>query len=930
MLLKYILKNFSRRKVRTILMILSLIVSTGLIVAMSATVETIRQSNVDLIASAVGRFDLAINKKDTSSDPFIAIEEIAPLVQTADPQITAVYPRYQTRVELTPDGIVSGNATLIALDPDSDNIGFVDVLEGEYVLTGNQTAVFEDTARNLDLHVGDVIDVAYSFPFPREVGKPELAGASQRRTTQRFTISAIIRQDGVAVGNFSDGLIVHLADMQAWLDLDGFAQWLVASIDPVLYESSNAETAALNVRDVLTAVQNQLGDEYIYRMDKAAALDDAAQGFLAAQALINTYGLISLGVVGLLVHTLVMTNVQEQRRDMAILRILGSQRNLLFALVILEIIVIGLIGISLGIGLGDLITRYIVVPLFEQQLIEDGFTPSLHPQVTLRAIWPAITSAFIILIASSLKPAQDAAHTKVMHAINPGVADNIQLEDLAQLRERNPNGRLFLAGVALMLIFALIIGFQVINAFGGPALEVMFVLLALGLMVLGLGLIFFITTVPFERLVLLIAGLIMPRLTYFARRNVGRGSLRNTLISLLVLFSGVLPSFLATQQAIFNADVTTTTRMELGAPMNLRVFTFGQTEEQIANSRLKPTFHTQDLVAVEGIEETVGLSYGYSTRVADPVGLRSADTTILGVDGRLNQVLYTEFIEFVAGSPTALDEILNDPEAIIISEGLSDYLAVPLGGTVKLTGEGLDHVVNGRVIGIARRIPGFSNIGRSRTQAQFGSDILLSLPAFRALTTDLNDPLPAPDDPVLERVLATHTTDIPAQEIQSNILDEFGTGRNFWPQFVEINLEFNERNQASQRIFLLVMTVISFTTAVFGVFAVIYVTIYARRLEIGMMKAMGMRRRELTGMLIVESITMTLGAALAGIAAGASMGYISGYGQRILQGLPLIFAMDTTVMPFIVIMVVLASMLGAAFSARRIVKKQAVEILRMQ
>jgi ABC-type lipoprotein release transport system permease subunit len=35
-------------------------------------------------------------------------------------------------------------------------------------------------------------------------------------------------------------------------------------------------------------------------------------------------------------------------------------------------------------------------------------------------------------------------------------------------------------------------------------------------------------------------------------------------------------------------------------------------------------------------------------------------------------------------------------------------------------------------------------------------------------------------------------------------------------------------------------------------------------------------------------------------------------------------------MPFIVIMVVLASMLGAAFSARRIVKKQAVEILRMQ
>lgn len=930
MLLKYILKNFTRRKVRTILMILSLIISTGLIVAMSATVETIRQSNVDLIASAVGRFDLAISKKDTSSDPFIVIDELVPQVQTADPQITAVYPRFQADIELTPDGLRFGNGALLALDPDSDDIGFVDVLEGEYQLSGYQAAVLEDTARGLDLNVGDAIDVSYSYPFPREAGEPALAGASQRRSTQRFTISAIIRQDGVMSNSPREGLIVHLADVQAWLGLEGLAQSLVATVDPVLYESSNAEVAALNVRQVVTAVQTQLGDDYNYNMAKAVALDSAAQGFLAVQALINTYGLISLGVVGLLVHTLVMTNVQEQRRDMAILRILGSQRNLLFALVILEIIVIGLVGISLGVGLGDLITRYIVVPLIEQQMQLEGFTPSLQPQVTLRAIWPAIVSAFVILIISSLKPAQEAAHTKVMHAINPGVADNIQLEDLAQLRERNPNGRLFLAGVALMLIFALIVGFQVIDAFGGPALEVMFVLLALGLLVLGLGLIFFITTVPFERFVLLVTGLLMPRLTYFARRNVGRGSLRNTLISLLVLFSGVLPSFLATQQAIFNADVATTTRMDLGAPMRLQVFTFGETEEQIASRRLKPSFRSQELAAVDGIQQTASLTYGYETNVSDPVGLRSADATGLGVDGRLNEVLYSEFIEFAAGSPAALDEILNDPEAIIISEGLATYLAISLGGIIKLEGEGLDHVVNGRVVGIASRVPGFGGIGRSRTQAQFDSDILMSLASFRELITELNTPLPAPDDPIIEHIFATHTSDIPAEEIQSAIVDRYNQDFAFWPQFVEINLAFNARNQASQRIFLLVMTVISFTTAVFGVFAVIYVTIYARRLEIGMMKAMGMRRRELTGMLVVEAITMTLGAALAGITAGASMGYISGYGQRILQGLPLIFAIDTTVMPFIVIMVVLASMLGATFSARRIVKKQAVEILRMQ
>ncbi len=928
MLIKYILKNFTRRKVRTILMILSLIVSTGLIVAMSATVETIKQSNVDLIASAVGRFDISVSKKDTSSDAFVNIAEVTPIIQNADPNITAVHPRFDTEVELTTHGALNGNGTLLALDPDTDDNGFITVVEGEYELGNGQTAVLEDTALSLDLALGDTIDVSYSFPFPREAGHAALAGASSRRATQRFTVGAIIRQDGITGSDIRTGLIVHIDDVQTWLGLEGQAQRLIAIVNPILYESGNAEVAALNVRDVLTSVKTQLGDDYNYSMQKAAFLDIAAQGFRAAQALINTYGFISLGIVGLLVHTLVLTNVQEQRRDMAILRILGSQRKLLFSLVITEIIIVGIIGIGLGIGLGDLITTYIVVPLFEQQLLQEGLQPNLEPQVTLRAIWPAITSAFIILIVSSLKPARQAAQTKVMHAINPGVADNIQLEDLAQLRERSPNGKLFGTGFALMLIFTLIASFEGVAAFGGPAAEVVFILLALGFMVLGLGLMFFITTIPFERLALFVMGLVFPRLTYFARRNVGRGSLRNTLISLLVLFSGVLPSFLATQQAVYNADIETSTRLDMGSPMNLRVFG-SRFNDGNTNNYLKPSFRTDEFGQIWGVEETVGLTYEYRSNASDLVGLRSAGVGVIGVDGRLNDVLYADMIEFVAGSPAALDEILTDPQAIVISEGLANHLAVPLGGTVRLEGEGLDHIVNGRVVGIARRLPGFDDIIQSRVQAQGDSDILISMDGFRELRTEIINDLPDPDEPVIQRILANTASDVPAWDINSEINEQFGNEYSFWSRHIDIELEFNAQEQATQQIFLLVMTGISFTTAVFGVFAVIYVTIYARRIEIGMMKAIGMQRRELTGMLIVESITMTLGAALAGIAAGASVGYLSAWGERAIQSRPMVFAVDTTVMPFIVVMVVLASMLGATFSARRIVKKQAVEILRM-
>jgi putative ABC transport system permease protein len=614
---------------------------------------------------------------------------------------------------------------------------------------------------------------------------------------------------------------------------------------------------------------------------------------------------------------------------MAILRILGAQRNLLFTLVITEVLIIGAIGVTLGIALGQLITQFIVVPIILQQMVLEGITSPLTPQLTLTTVIPVVVSSFVILVISSIRPAQEASRTKVAHAINPGVADNIQIEDLDRLRERRPDFKLFLGGLALMSIFALIAGFAIVETFGEPSLQVVFILLALGLLVLGLGLVFFIITVPMERLVLFLMGLIAPRLTYFARRNVGRGQMRNTLISLLVLFSGVLPSFLATQMALERANFEATIRQDMGAPVAIQVVGFWESPEEAQFYRLKPDFRTQELAAVPGVGQSVGLTYGYRTAVSDQVGFLSAPLTVIGVDGHLNDVVYTDLVEFVAGGPAALDAFLEDPETIIISEGLAQHLAVSLGDKIKVVGEGTDHVLNAEIIAIARQLPSMAGINRSRSSAQSNSDALISIDGFRALITELNQPLPPYDAPIVERLMMTLAPGAIAQDVADVMGKQFGQDYQLWIRFLETQLEENQRNQAMIQIFLLVLTMISFTTAVFGVFAVIYVSVYARRIEIGMLKAIGMKRRELTWMLNLESITMTLGAAMAGIVAGAVMSYIIFFGERFLTQRPKIFAMDATVVPFIVIMVVLASVLGATFSAQRIVKKKAVEILRM-
>jgi putative ABC transport system permease protein len=498
MIFKYVLKNFRRRKVRTILMMLSLIVSTGLIVAMSATVETIRRSNVNLITSATGRYDLTVRRTDTSPDPFIAVAETSRRLLAADEQITSVYPRFLSEVELNAGGL-QGTGILLALDP-AENIGQIDVISGTYQLGDMFAAVLQPTALSLgNLQIGDTIDVAYSFPQPRQVGSVAAVDSSQRRAVGQFTINAIVRQNGVANADVSSGVIVHIEDAQAFLGLPDRAEELIALVEPALYEAGNAEKVALSVRDVAVNVQTALGDQYVSRLDKALALDQSAQTFLIIQALITTYGLMSLGVVGLLVYSLVMTNVQEQRREMAVLRILGSQRQLLFGIVVVEVFVIGVLGVGLGIVLGQAITAYMVVPFIELQMSQSGLATTIQPAVSLTAILPAVVSAFVVLLLSAIKPAQDAARTKVVHAINPGMADNIQLEDLDELREKRPTMKLFIIGLGMMFVVLMAAGLVAAETFGNPAALAAIILAILIMMVVGVVFVFFIFTRPLHQ-----------------------------------------------------------------------------------------------------------------------------------------------------------------------------------------------------------------------------------------------------------------------------------------------------------------------------------------------------------------------------------------------------------------------------------------------
>ena len=179
MILQYVLRSFRRRRVRTVLMVLSLVVSTGLLVAMSATIESIRRSTVDLVTSETGRHDLTIRRTDTNPDPFLAVAEVSRRVRAADRDVTAVFPRFLSEVELYAGG-EQATGSLLARDP-AEDIGQIEVISGTYQLGDMQAAVTEETALAMGgLRVGDTIEVSYSFPIPREEGSPSTDSFARR------------------------------------------------------------------------------------------------------------------------------------------------------------------------------------------------------------------------------------------------------------------------------------------------------------------------------------------------------------------------------------------------------------------------------------------------------------------------------------------------------------------------------------------------------------------------------------------------------------------------------------------------------------------------------------------------------------------------------------------------------------------------------
>ncbi|MFN2286181.1 MAG: ABC transporter permease [Anaerolineae bacterium] len=943
MISRYVLKSFFRHKARTIIMVLALLVVTAMLVTLNNGVDSLQGQVVEIVEREAGEQDITLTRAETSPNQFIDIAKMTDVLRAADSRVAAIYPRFQATVEVRV-GAQVGNASLVARVPE-DDLGQVTMQEGAYDLDGDKIVLLRVTADTYGLKVGDNVDVSYILPVSRITGYDLPADSSMTRVTRRFTVSGIALATGLGSGG-QNGILASVATVQDWLGVPGRAESLIVMLDDTVYGSVNTQAAIFRVRRIAERMYDALGadaDTYTFSIAKAEALDMSDVAFAVLRSVSTVYGFLVMGVVGLLLYSIINTNVEERRRDLAFLRILGAKRHHLFALVFIEVAVIGLFGVGLGIIAGQIFSITVVAPVANHLITSSGVMGEelgldFHMTITVAAMLRAGLTAIVVLALSAIAPARKAANTKIRYAINPGSADNIQIEDLAKLRSRKFDVRIVIAGIVLTIMWGLIfVGTNWLFVQGNESVITVFMFSGLALLVIGVSLLFYALTIPFEHLLLLLGDVLAPRLSFFAGPNLLRAKQRNTIISLMVVFSATLPTFLGTMAALEQKNYDVQARSNYGAPITVAVSRWSWSFYASDENNLLPSI-LNDFRDVPGIADAVGVTAAYNASVTNKVALRTTTVLVYGLTGTLDGIVYDDLTEYYAGGPEMFETIFREPDTIILGAGYAEYMDVGIGDVIKVQGAGKDHSVPMRVVGLIERMAGFSTISRNENDVRYGQ-----VPAFVSLDTYLrltHDPTVETvcvggvcaaaerEQPVIAQILSTTDPGAVETEVVAALREFFAARSSIWVRSTAEAVRTTEQSMRTTRVLMLIMTVLSFITSIFGVFAVVYVAVYVRRLEIGMLKAIGMPRRKLVGAFALEAVMMTVSASLAGVVAGTVLGYVFYITNNTMRNTPTQPTFDWLTTSAILVMVVLASVISAMLAARNTVRRKVTKILR--
>jgi ABC-type antimicrobial peptide transport system permease subunit len=941
--LHYVVRNLGRRRTRTLLGILGIFLTLALLTAIQIGLDSVSNSYTDLAALQAGKADLIVTAEGGNPlrpEPFPPAEIRQKL--EANSRVRGVTPRLIGVVQVG-FGSVTHYAVLIGLDPVRERELDLSGLAPEPVLRNGTSALSRSLAKKLKAAKGAEVTVR-SATSGEEIG---------------LRLETILERQLLLPQEVKDYIVVNETAARSILDEPERVHVLAGALrDPKgYYDARDLQASVRQLKQAGAAIAAEVGVGYDIRLPKAAAIATFQYFTSPIRAFFGVFALLALSITALLIYSIVSVAVEERIREYAILRTLGGKRRDIIRLVLSESFLLCLAGVVPGVLAGVGLARF-GVKLVERIMRAEGDVIVL--QISPATLWLALAAGVFLSLGSALLPALQAVRWRIVDALDPFRRGQIPADPPAEDRFIRP---LLFVGLALSAL-SVVVFFVLPTAFlsGDPSLIGTVVLCLLLTILLGFTLVA-LGALPFvERVVMAVIGRAFGPAAELAGRNLTRHRRRNTTTALMFILSVSWVIFIASLAALFSR--TSMAMVEHFNGADIRIQSDGSAAETLKS----------DLARIEGVATVSEVSYlrgrtrggiAYDVVISDLVGMKQLWVVPFGVDANLPQVLYLDRIQYEEGGPDALTQLagrrpepgsvkavavadrgavvveseterpspapgpkieMDEIPPLILSLAAARFLDVRRGDLVRLSFR-LGAVRKDRrfrIEAVCGAMPGFDNF-RSRVAHAVGSGVLLPLASFQAMT------VAAPADALQSRFfLKTAPGEAAQKSVAQKIRDDFDVRFRFGVKStVERKNEARKLYWVTQVLFGLLLAV-AIVIAVFALIASMATAAIERRWEVGVLKALGLRRGQLFRMFLGEAVVLTLAAGLVGGAIGFSLAYLFVLQAAALIEVPVVFTMPYLTFLATFAVSLLAGALAAYIPTRRLLHRPAAEILRLE
>ncbi|CAN7765460.1 FtsX-like permease family protein [Paenibacillus sp. LjRoot153] len=764
-------RNLMRRKMRTVLTFLSIVIGVASTFAVTASVDTAKRTFPLYLKAAFGKADYLIS----GTEAFMP-EDVYKDVETMNNTASVAVLKQSTNLHVEQEGIsaIQKRVELSGYSRLDTPLTNFSVIKGS--LTSGGAVITDRSAKAWHADVGDTL----SFDTDQGI--------------KSIQVSAIVKYTVELMGPSNWGMAkyhhwaaaVPLSILQEWFGLNGKIQNV--HIKSVHESDRNALEQQVN------ELVKRYGNMYMQPvLVDFGSVSESGTFFLA----LYLAGFLGIALSGFIIFNSLYVSVKERKQEFAVLKTIGYLPEQLRGFVLTEVWLLSIVGTAagllLGYGFGILLTKaiYMVFSIYEE-----------GSMLLIKGITVSVLAGLLVPFAAALIPIRQVGRTSVIEVLRPK-----HFEKTITRKWQVATGVLLIVSSFLIKHLLLIVPLMLGVALVYPYLLSMLIVLLR----------------PFYRKLFGFSG-------HMAESNLKRNLGRTSMTSVILCWGIAMVVLMSSMNSAFILSYEKTVYASYGGNLDI-------------------SFHHTEKTDLEQLKKTPGVAD------ARMYSLYSAIWTLNGQQRKLPVFGVGEWIDrfpLFAGSGTSRSELLSrlNRDEIILDK--ISYAA--WGGKIGENIE-LETLQGKRSFKVAAVVSSMKNGGygafmkEDSFQESFGIKY-----AKNALV--LNDNITSP------------------LQMRENIFARFGERieEMFGPEDIVSMVgsmyagTFNVING---------LVIVSIVISGMGITNTLLINIMERIRELGMMRAVGVTRRQVIRMIMLEGFGIGLAAALVGCSFGILLIYIT-------------------------------------------------------